>query len=257
MSFYKQNRMPHTNQTLLITGCGRRNGLFLTEHFLELGYQVVAIYRSESQQLNAIDNPNLIKLQADLTHIDDIKQFCQQVIELESPLAGVIHNASAYSPTAQDLDDALTQYDEFYQVHMKAPYLINRLLADKLKQSSESLGKAVDIVQITDIYVDNPKYTFDTYCSTKAGLANLTKSFAQTLAPHVKVNAIAPGPIKLKEDYSDEYKNKVFNQTVLGVEGGFEPIFLAIKALMENPYITGETLKVDGGRSLLNFVVDA
>ncbi|NOZ56164.1 MAG: SDR family oxidoreductase, partial [Calditrichaeota bacterium] len=162
-------------------------------------------------------------------------------------LRAIVHNASAFSETAENLDEDVALFERFFRVHMLAPYVLNRELLDLLRASPQ---KPADIVHLTDIYAERPNPDFATYCATKAGLANLTRSLAKRYAPDVKVNAIAPGPILFREEHTEENRRAVLSKTPLGVEGGPEAIYLALKAVLDNYYITGAVIPVDGGRSL-------
>ena len=111
-------------------------------------------------------------------------------------------------------------------------------------------GEAADIIHITDINVENPTPRFDIYGATKAGLHNMTLALAKKLAPKIKVNAVAPGPVLFTEMHSGEVKQQILAETLLGKEGGAEPVYLAVKSLLNNPFITGSSIPVDGGRRL-------
>ena len=107
-----------------------------------------------------------------------------------------------------------------------------------------------DIVHITDINVENPTPRFDIYGTTKAGLQNLTLVLAKKYAPAVKVNSVAPGPVLFTESHSEQVRQQMLAETPLACEGGAEPVYLAIKSLLTNPFLTGISIPVDGGRRL-------
>ena len=111
-------------------------------------------------------------------------------------------------------------------------------------------GCPADIIHITDINVENPTPDFDIYGSTKAGLHNMTLALAKKFGPEIKVNAVAPGPVLFTQAHSDEVRQQILAETLLGKEGGPEPVYLAVKSLLMNPFITGASIPVDGGRRL-------
>jgi dihydromonapterin reductase/dihydrofolate reductase len=130
---------------------------------------------------------------------------------------------------------------------MMAPFLINQSLQPLLKGDS---GSPADIIHITDINVENPTPRFDIYGTTKAGLHNMMLVMAKKLAPTIKVNAVAPGPVLFTTQHSDQVKQQMLDETPLAKEGGAEPVYLAVKSLLDNPFITGASIPVDGGRRL-------
>ena len=236
---------------VLVTGASRRVGLHIANRFLEQQIPVLAHYRTLTPELEALAEKGATLYYADLANTESVTAMCSEIKDRHNQIRAIVHNASSYGKTEDDAQAAMQQYLDFFHVHMASPFLINESLFECLKQ----YAGVADIIHITDIYVESPKHTYHTYCSTKAGLANLSRSFAAKFAPHVKVNAIAPGPIWLLDSYSQAYKDMVFDQTLIREEGGPEPIYLAIKSIMENPYMTASTVTVDGGRSLNQYVL--
>ena len=237
----------HDKGTVLVTGAGRRVGLHLAQRLLEDGFGVIAHYHSHTVEIDALAAGGARVFQADLTDTADCHALAAFVEAEVATLRGIVHNASLFEVTSDELDEALAQFDRFIAIHMRAPYLLNTRLAPLLERNAPP---PADIIHITDIFVDNPNPVFDVYCSTKAALQNLSLSFAKRLAPAIKVNAIQPGPVLFKESHSPEARERILAETLLGAEGGAEPIYQAVRALMDNPYITGACLPVDGGRRL-------
>jgi dihydromonapterin reductase/dihydrofolate reductase len=156
-----------------------------------------------------------------------------------------VHNASFFEPDKTDTSESLEQLNAMLQTHVELPFQLNNRLAEVLKRSANA-----NIIHMTDIYVDNPNEAFSNYCASKAGLENLSKSFAKKLAPHVRVNTIQPGALAFLPDHSDEAKTDVLEKSLLKIEAGFEPILKTIHSILDNPFITGTAIKVDGGRSI-------
>ncbi len=231
---------------ILITGAARRVGLYLAEQLLDAGHPVIAHYRTMTAELEALVARGVTAFQAELDKEEDVLALVEQVRAHTPTLRAIIHNASSYEPTIRNSRDALRQYRLFFGVHMMAPYILNEELRGLLEASS---GFA-DIIHITDIYAERPNPQYDIYCSTKAGLANLNKSFAKRFAPRIQVNAIAPGPILFLNSHSEEERKRILGITPLQVEGGPQAIYMAVRSLLDHHYTTGITIPVDGGRSL-------
>ncbi len=232
---------------ILVTGAGRRIGYHIAKRLHEDGQNVIAHYRTHTDQIQALADLGVKTIQADLANSPAILDFVQALKSQCTNLRGVIHNASSFEPTSANLEEAAQQYEQFFYIHMMAPFLINQGLQSILKGEGDD---PADIIHITDINVENPTPDFDVYGTTKAGLHNMTLALAKKYAPSIKVNAVAPGPVLFTDLHSEETKNKMLAETPLAREGGAEPVYLAVKSLLDNPFITGVSLPVDGGRRL-------
>jgi dihydromonapterin reductase/dihydrofolate reductase len=236
-----------SQQRFLVTGCSRRLGLFLAHRLLARGAKVFAHYRTHRPALDTLADAGAQLVQADFDDADARQQLIQRIREESDYLSGIIHNASAFAPSKALEEGASAQFEAFFRVHMLAPFEINEALLDKLYANPEPHSH---LIHITDIYAQRPQPSHHSYCATKAGLASLNDSWALRLAPKVRVNQIAPGPILFLDDHDQAHRDEVLAQTPLGVEGGLEPIGKAVDYLLDNPYITGSRMTVDGGRSL-------
>src|SRR5699024_10940027 len=125
-------------------------------------------------------------------------------------LRAIVHNASAFAVTDADDNDAARQLQQFFGVHMLAPFLLNRALAPHLDGSPE---RPADIIHSTDIYADNPAPQYDAYCASKAGSQNLALAAAKRLAPTVKGNVIQPGPISFQAWHDPAQQAQVLQTT--------------------------------------------
>ncbi|APZ42074.1 SDR family oxidoreductase [Acidihalobacter ferrooxydans] len=232
---------------ILITGAGRRVGLHLAQRLLDDGAQVVAHYRTQTPDIATLQARGVTLVQGDLDSTEGALAVATAVREATPRLRAIVHNASAFTPSADEPHAAAAQYRHFFAVHMLAPWLLNTELAPLLRAAQTT---PADIVHITDIFAERPNPQFDLYCSTKAGLENLSLSFAQRYAPQIKVNCIRPGPILFQPSHTPEIRANILAQIPLGHEGGAEPIYRALRALLDNDFITGAALPVDGGRHL-------
>lgn len=232
---------------VLVTGSGRRVGLHLAKRLHQDGYSVLAHYRSETEGVQELRNLGIETVQADLDNREAILDFVSRLRQHYRSLRAIIHNASSFTPTDEDLARAAEQYEQFFFVHMMAPFLINQGLHDRLQGED---GQPADIIHITDINVENPTPRFDIYGTTKAGLHNMTLALAKKYAPNIKVNAVAPGPVLFTESHSEEVRQAMLAETPLACEGGAEPVYLAVNSILNNPFLTGVSIPVDGGRRL-------
>ena len=128
---------------------------------------------------------------------------------------------------------------------MLAPYLINLHCSELLERSNPA-----DIVHISDDVTRKGSSKHIAYCATKAGLDSLTLSFAAKLAPRIKVNGIAPALLMFNPDDDAAYRTKALAKSALGIEPGPQVIYHSLRYLLDNPYVTGTTLTVNGGRHL-------
>lgn len=232
---------------VLITGAGRRVGLHLARRFIEDGIPVIAHYHRDGEEIRVLRDHCFLTIQAPLDDPQAILDLSEQVKTKVGSLRGIVHNASMYTPTILDPLAIPGQFQGFWTIHMLAPYLLNTQLQGLLSASSE---KPADIIHISDIYAERPNPDFDLYCSTKAGLENLSWSFAQRFAPDIKVNCIRPGPILFPLEQSSQKKAAILRQTPLAREGGAESVYRAIKSIFDNDFMTGAVIPVDGGRHL-------
>ncbi|WP_299798423.1 SDR family NAD(P)-dependent oxidoreductase [uncultured Shewanella sp.] len=233
-------------RTIVITGASRRLGLFLVENFISMGERVIAVTRSAPEAFKTFDSEHFYPIQ-----ISDYDQT--GVTKLVSELEGIservdllINNASMYDTDPESLEELEEHYLSLFNVHMLFP----GLLITALKEHMYSESTPGVVVNITDIYAENPNPQYALYCSTKSALESLTKSFAKKFAPGVRCNSIMPGPIQFLEKHTDQQKSDVFRETLLPFEGGYMPVFQAVTFLLDNHYVTGAGIKVDGGRSI-------
>ncbi|WP_337879592.1 SDR family NAD(P)-dependent oxidoreductase [Rheinheimera sp.] len=227
-------------KTAVITGTSRRLGAYLAEQLSLSGYRVVGLTRQHNpaQQF-------MTQFEVDYQCSRSVLQVTEQLAQQFNRVDLLIHNASLFEKDAAHQQDLAGFYQALFAIHMQMPALLNQQLLPLLQASG-----AGNIIHITDIYADNPNPAFALYCSSKAGLENLMKSAAKAYAPAVRVNSIQPGPIQFLPEHSAEEKQQVLQQTLIASEAGFEPILKGVRFLVDNPFVTGLSLKIDGGRAL-------
>ncbi|MCQ4326569.1 dihydromonapterin reductase [Stutzerimonas stutzeri] len=233
-----------TQAPILITGAGQRIGLHCAERLLDDGHPLIVSYRQERDGIARLRERGAIALQADFADEAGIMAFIAALKERTRHLRAIVHNASEWRPDTPGQE--AEAFRQLFQVHMLAPYLINLHCAELLRH-----GGPADIIHIGDDVTRKGSRKHIAYAASKAGLDNLTLSFAARLAPAIKVNGIAPALIQFNPDDDDAYRAKALAKSALGIEPGAEVIYQSLRYLFDNPYVTGTTLSVNGGRHLI------
>lgn len=234
-----------TTPAVLITGAAQRTGLHLARRLLDDGLPVVISFRRHRPIVDELRDRGVVCLQADFSTADGIHQFIADLREQIPALRGIIHNASTWAPDLPG-EEGGERFEALFRVHMQAPYLINLACRDLL----EAHGGPADIIHMTDFVVNKGSARHAAYAATKAGLDNLTRSFAAMFAPRIKVNAIAPALLEFNADDDEAYRQKARMKSVLGIVPGFEVAYQTVRYLLDNPYVTGASLPLDGGRGI-------
>ena len=235
--------MPTSTAPILITGAGQRVGLHCAQQLLADGYPVIFTYRSEKPGVQILRDLGAIALFADFSTEAGILDFIERLKIHTDSLRAIVHNASAWLEETPQTETSA--FLHMFSVHMLAPYLINLHCSELLKRSNPA-----DIVHISDDVTRKGSSKHMAYCATKAGLDSLTLSFAAKLAPQIKVNGIAPALLMFNPDDDAEYRTQALAKSVLGIEPGAEVIYRSLRYLLDNPYVTGTPLTVNGGRHL-------
>ncbi|SBS26911.1 Dihydrofolate reductase FolM [Marinomonas aquimarina] len=233
----------------LITGGGRRLGLAVVRHLLAQGEAVVISYRSFTPMVEELMAQGVHCIRADFTQPESVTKLIQTIEAEYRGLRSVIHNASDWSSEA-DNEDLQALMTRMWQVHVAAPYQLNMSLQSLLLCAANDLGQATDIIHLTDFVAEKGSDKHIAYAASKAGLANLSLSFARQLAPKVKVNAIAPSLLMFQQGDNKEYQQKALKKSLLCLEPGEQEGVAAVQYLLSSRYMTGRTLALDGGRHL-------
>lgn len=228
---------------ILITGAGQRVGLYCAERLLDEGQPVIISYRQMRDDIAQLRERGAIALQADFSDESGIMAFIEQVKAQCSGLRAIVHNASQW--LAETPGEEAQVFRQLFSVHMLAPYLINLHCSELLLQSQYA-----DIVHVSDDVVRKGSANRPAYCASKAGLESLTLSFAARLAPRIKVNTIAPALLMFNDGDDDAYRAKTLAKSALGIEPGPLAFYQTLRYLLDNAYVTGTTLTLNGGRHL-------
>lgn len=242
------------NKVILITGGAKRVGASICRMLHANGANLMIHYRSSVKEARALQaelnlqRPNSVAIiQGDLLNLAILPSLVQESIQHFGRLDVLINNASSYYPTEIG-DIKEEQWQDLMGSNLKAPLFLAQAAAGELRKQQGC------IINITDMHVERPKKGYIVYSVAKAGLVTLTKSLAHELSPEVRVNAVAPGPVMWPEDnpqFDELYRQRVISQTLLKRIGEPNDIAKAVKFLIQDaPFITGQIIAVDGGRSL-------
>ncbi len=241
-----------TQCTALITGAARRIGACIAETLHQRGCDVFLHYHSSSnaveklaQRLNALRPASATILQADLGELEEINRLADRVRDSTGQLDLLVNNASRFFPTTVG-STSMGQWDDLMDSNLRGPYFLTQALVPELATAGGS------VVNLLDVHAVRPMPGHAVYCMAKAGLQMMTLAMAKDLGPQIRVNGVAPGAILWPEQESHTgNQQKILDKTVMGRAGEPEDIATAVAYLgLDAPYVTGQILAVDGGRSL-------
>lgn len=227
--------------TVLITGAAQRVGLHCAQRFVEDGFRAIITCRRLREEWADQPLEGIEVIQADFATTAGIESLIEQLCDRGVKLRALIHNASLWLDDEAGADG----FQRMFMVHMQAPYLLN--MASERLFGPDVTG---DIVHLSDHVARRGSRRHAAYCASKAGIEALSLSFAARLAPRIKVNAIAPALIMFNERDNAQYRERTLAKSALGIEPGPEVVYQSIRFLMDNPYVTGTCLDLNGGRNL-------
>jgi pteridine reductase len=235
----------------LVTGAARRIGAAIARRLHTAGASVVLHYRGAEGEaaalekaLNATRAGSAAKVKADLLAPIAPRALIMEACDRFGRLDVLVNNASTFYPTAVGAIES-THWEELMGSNLRAPLFLAQEAAPELKKNAGA------IVNIVDIHAERPLQGYLVYSVAKAGLAALTRALALELAPAVRVNGVAPGAIAWPEDgqFDPAERERIVATTPLARLGTPEEIARAVHFLACAPFVTGQILAVDGGRS--------
>jgi pteridine reductase len=241
-------------KTVLITGGARRVGAAIVRRLHAEGANVAIHCRSSLQdaaalsaELNGKRPDSAITVQADLLDVPALPRVIEEVVRQFGQLDALVNNASSFYPTPLDKMDE-QQWNDLMGSNLKAPLFLAQAALPELRRRHGC------IVNIVDIHAELPMHGHLLYNIAKSGLAGLTRSLAQEMAPQVRVNGVAPGVNIWPESeiwQDEEKRRRLIAHTLLKREGEPDDIARTVQFLIADaPYITGQIIVVDGGRSI-------
>ncbi len=243
---------PESSIVALVTGGARRIGAEIARCLHREGMSIALHHRTSRDdarrlcdELDSTRPASARPFQADLRDTAAINEMVASVKSAFTRLDVLVNNASTFFATPVGaIDDAACK--ELLDTNLKAPLFLAQAAAPLLRETKGC------IINIADIYASKPLAGYAVYCSAKAGLMMLTRTLALELAPHIRVNAIAPGAILWPESSDDEaLRSAVLAKVPMGRAG--EPADVAQTVLFlvrDAHYVTGQVIKVDGGRAI-------
>ena len=236
----------------LVTGAAKRVGADIVRVLHAAGFAIALHYRGSLAEAKALKDElenirvdSVALFQCDLNQLSGIADLVTQVLSHFGRLDALVNNASSFYPTPIG-EISVAQIQDLFASNAFAPLLLAQAAAPALRQAQGA------IVNIVDIYADRPLPRYTPYCMAKAALVAATYALARELGPEVRVNGIAPGNIIWSNNMEKaETPEIVLERTALKRQGGPTDIAATVKfLLMDAPYITGQILRVDGGRWL-------
>ncbi|HEX7814192.1 pteridine reductase [Dyella sp.] len=243
---------PHERPVALITGAGRRVGAVIARVLHGAGYDLALHYRRSSDEAHALASTleasrpgSTLCVQAELAQLDHLPAMIEEILRWRGRLDALVNNASAFYPTP--IGSATpAQWQELFASNAQAPFFLSQAATSALRERSGS------IINLVDIYAERPLADHPIYCMAKAALEAMTRSLALDLGPAIRVNGVAPGAVMWPSDgkaYDD--KQAVLARTPLKRAGSPDDVASAVLWLLRDaPFVTGQIIRIDGGRTL-------
>ena len=239
-------------KTVLVTGAAKRVGCAIARELHAAGANVMLHYRTATTdaeslvgEFNALRPASAACLQADLLDITQLPLLVAATIARFGRLDALVNNASSFFATPLGEID-LAAWNDLIGTNLMAPLFLTQAAAPHLRATRGA------VVNITDIHAERPLAAYPLYCAAKAGLLGLTRALAIELAPEVRVNAVAPGPILWPDDaaFDGAARDAIVAHTLLQREGSPQEIARTVRFLLDDAaYVTGQVINVDGGRT--------
>jgi pteridine reductase len=229
----------------LVTGAAHRLGKVFALTLAQHGFDILLHYhqsldaaRQTQEEIESV-GMRVILTQADLTEPAQIEYLVSNLNVLD-----VLVNSAAFMPSGKVDSLSIENWDTSLDLNLRAPFLLAQECAKKMT------GGGL-IVNITDVGAQKAWSRYPSYTVSKAALESLTKILARALAPKIRVNAIAPGFVLQSDIVTDEEWQRLVNRIPLKRPARTEEIASALEFLLKNEYITGQTIVVDGGYTLI------
>lgn len=243
------------SKAVLITGAGARVGQHLARKLADDGWAVAIHYNRSKSGAKALAaditaaGGTAACVQANLCVPQELDSLVERAAQaLGSPLTALINNASTFSPdTAQNFTRA--SYEYHMDVNLRAPLHLTQQLAAQLPAVAKG-GKTGCVINMIDQRVLKPNPLFFSYSAAKATLYWATKTQAQSYAPHLRINAIGPGPTLASIHQSETEFKAEASATLLGIPSSLEAIYGGVSYLLGAASVTGQMIAVDSGQHL-------
>ncbi len=239
--------MELNHRVALVTGAGHRVGKTIATELARNGTHIIVHYNQSeaaaqetASQLRGL-GVRAVPIQADLSDVEQVDHLFQQIDDAFGTL-NILVNSASIMPQGDVLALSLEDWQQALDVNLTAPFLCAQHAARVMLARG---GGA--IVNIVDGSALKPWARYPAHSVSKAGLDMLTRILAKALAPDIRVNAVAPGPVLKPPEWTDERWERTAAGTLLKRTGSPSDVARAVRFLIEQEFITGETLVVDGG----------
>jgi len=242
-----------TNPLALVTGGAQRLGKAFALTLARMGYSIALHYNTSEKQAQQTKaeiesiGVQVFLLRADLTDPAQIESLLTEldfILQSSSFILKLLVNSAAIMPVGNPRELDLQDWDSALDLNLRAPFFL-------AQQSAKRMTAGGLIVNITDIGAQKAWSRYPFYTVSKAGLESLTKLLARALAPSIRVNAIAPGLVLPSDVVTQEQWDKLVEKLPLKRAANLDEITSTLQFLINNEYITGQTIVVDGGYSLI------
>lgn len=236
-------------QIALITGASKRIGKALAEHLAEKGWNIAIHFNASEKPAQFLADELKSKFpqqkfevfKADISNINQVSELIPKVVSAFGSVNLLINNASVFD-SAYIKKTSFELFDAQINVNLKAPFFLIRDFSNHCKEGN--------IVNFVDTRITSNKSNFAAYSLSKKGLWDLTQMAALELAPHIRVNAIAPGVTLPPDDKDVNYLLNLAKNIPMKKPGGLAPILKSVDYILENNHLTGQLLFADGGENL-------
>lgn len=236
----------------LVTGAGIRVGASIANTLAQEGFDLLLHANRSLDSLQHVASQcramgrRVLTVCADLSQPEGIQTVADAVVASGGTLDLLVNNAAIFEKVAFS-EITREAYARMQAINLEAPFFLTQAVLPALRRSPQAC-----IVNITDIAAERPFSQHAHYCISKAGLLNLTKALAIELAPEVRVNAVSPGAVAFPENYSPEEISRHLSRVPMKRAGRVEDVAEAVLFFARHaPYVTGQVLAVDGGRSVI------
>ena len=242
--------MNDTHKTVLITGAAKRIGKAIAIGMAADGWRVVLHYGTSKKEAESLvqlirgNGGDAFKLHADLCDEEQTGLLIPSALKIAGPISCLINNASLFEEDSVQTASC-ESWNAHMQINLRSPFVLIQALRDQLPEGHEG-----NVINIVDQRVRNLTPHFLSYTLSKAGLWTLTQTLALSLAPHIRVNAIGPGPVLANSRQSEEAFIKQWSSLPLRRSVTPHEIVQAIRFIIDTPSMTGQLITLDGGQHL-------
>ncbi|MBV8780627.1 MAG: SDR family oxidoreductase [Phycisphaerae bacterium] len=237
--------MPNQRRTALVTGGAKRVGRAIALHLLSHEFDVAVTYLTSEAEAKQLRDRGVTTIQAD--HTDPataVQRVADVLFNRFDGLDVLVNSASIYTP-GRLAETTVAQIQRLEAIHLHTPLLLCQRFGKHLRRARGC------VINMVDLLAERPWPEYLAYCASKAALANLTLGLARELAPEVTVNGIAPGVVEWPANYPQAEIDKYLSRVPLARSGSPEEVAKLVHFLCtEGRYITGQIIRLDGGRSI-------